>query len=162
MIERERKFLVDVTKLENLSDFDETVPSVEIASGYFTEPSTGVAIRVTLRDNKIGKICIKIGRGIERDEFEYSIPTEDANALLYKCPTMIVKIRYDYAGWEIDQIFIPAGNAPVAQDPLWVAEYEEHEGKPPLTVLPDWVTREVTDDMQFTMQGLAWSHGKKD
>lgn len=154
-IESERKFLIDHKRLppEALEKF------YDVEAGYFTDGE--VAIRVTSRVGGKQKVCFKgpvtdVKTGA-RLEFEYIIPEKDALELLVLAPTTLKKRRYDYNGWEIDKFeksFRP-------QDELWMAEYEEKEGKPPLGELPPWVLEEVTGDPTFSNQQLAWSLGDK-
>lgn len=149
-IERERKFLVDAMKLPTavlIGDF------FEVESGYFTE--TGPAIRVTHRIGGKCKICLKSPGGETRQEFEYIIPEADALAMIKLSPTFLKKARFIFEGWEIDRIPLPS-------TVLWVAEWEEHEGKAPFpTQLPEWIIREVTGDHQYSMQALAWKYGRR-
>lgn len=68
-------------------------------------------------------------------------------------PTKLIKLRYDVGGWEID-CFVTM--------PLWLAEWEiGHNANGPLTKIPDWCVKEVTDDPEYTNQALAWRYGKK-
>lgn len=158
-IERERKFMVDCTRLP----LEATRKGVVIEAGYFTEGP--VAIRVTSRlgaDVSKQKICFK-GPGTEaRQEFEYTIPNADAEALLKLSPTFLHKLRYEYQGWEIDCIDLPAVDGTLARQ-LWVAEWEEAEGKPSIpSPLPEWITKEVTHLPQwYSNAALAWKYGKK-
>lgn len=154
-IERERKFLIDPTKLpaEALRSFYDT------EAGYFTKDE--VAIRVTSRKGGKQKVCFK-GPIIDqesgaRPEFEYIIPWKDAGELLGLAPTYLPKRRYEYQGWEIDKFeFMVDGEL------FWLAEYEEKEGKLPCPdPLPPWVEEEVTGDPDYSNQALAWEHGRK-
>lgn len=155
-IERERKFLVDERILLPVL-VKRGIVAKNIETGYFTHPhDQSPAIRVSLRD--IGtdrekcKICFK-GKGtIEREEFEYTIPSVDAKRLVQMAPTFVKKQRFEMDGWEIDRIELLSGV-------LWIAEWEEAEGKmeAPVTVMrPDWIIKEVTDDVRFANQYLAY------
>jgi len=157
-LERERKFLVDPALLP----LEATRKGVSIQAGYFTQGP--VAIRVTSRlgnDVSKQKICFKGPGSEERQEFEYTIPNADAEALLALSPTNLFKLRYEYQGWEIDCIDLPSE----ARSPkrLWVAEWEEAEGKPSIpSPLPDWIIEEVTHrPEEFSNAALAWKYGRK-
>lgn len=165
-IERERKFIVDPRKgmLRQLLGLQtrENVSSIE--TGYFTRD--GVAVRVSSKNRGTSrekcKICFKSPGTEERQEFEYTIPNEDAHELLKLAPTRLTKYRYDIDGWEIDCIDLgvigPDGTAS-----CWMAEWEEHPGKSPLpNPLPEWIDREVTEEpREYSNQALAWKYGKK-
>lgn len=150
VLERERKFLVDPSKLPPLTN------GRIIEAGYFTQKR--VAIRVTMRSDGVCKICFKGPGAEERQEFEYRIPEADAAALLVLSPTHIVKTRYDHEGWEIDRFHFD--HPTLGQ--FWMAEWEEHEGKPPIpNPLPAWITREVTSEIEYTNMAIAWTFGRK-
>lgn len=149
-IERERKFLVDHTKLPKFVklalEVDDQTICRKMKTGYFTKD--GVAIRASVgnvgRHNPKSKVCFK-GSGLElREEFEYNIPLEDALRLVELAPFKVEKTRIEYRGWEID--FFNLGGV--------MAEWEYHEGKDD-PVLPEWILSEVTDDVRYTNQKIA-------
>lgn len=150
-LERERKFLVITDKLPT-----SLPPGNVIEAGYFTQGE--VAIRVTIKnrgqEKAVHKVCFKGPGTVERQEFEYSIPREDAVSLMDLSPTYIKKVRIDFEGWEIDS-FVLGGRQ------FWVAEWEEGEGKPFPDQLPDWIGVEVTDIPEFTNMRLAWKYGER-
>lgn len=167
-IERERKFLLPGDAvLGGKGEFlFAGYHTCTIDSAYFTE--TGPAVRVTRRRNctdpemkEVSKVCIKLGSGLERLEFEYTIPTDDAKLLLSSAPTFLSKRRYFVRGFEIDHIFIPGDNG------LWIAEYEENPEKPPYRELGHVFPQlrhamEVTDNDACSMRALAWHHGRRE
>lgn len=146
MIERERKFLVDPSLLPpDLGSFR------MIEAGYLT--SGAVAVRVTMSSSGACKVCLKGPGTVERTEFETSLPRDVAQEFLDLSPTYLRKRRYDHEGWEIDEFDIPGVS-------LWVAEWEEAEGKGPVPDPPPaWIVREVTDDVSYQNQRLARTHG---
>src|SRR5579863_8090256 len=117
-LECERKFLVSGLLVSFLKDKKPRF----IETGYFTNDL--IAIRISLRDDGVtkpfSKICIKGPGTRERMEFEYTIPLDDAKALLQLAPTYLKKFRYDHEGWEIDH-FPDIG--------LWMAEWEDGPDK---------------------------------
>lgn len=155
--ERERKFLINPNLLppEAFKSFYDT------EAGYFTKE--GVAIRVTSRKGGKQKVCFK-GPVFDKEsgaraEFEYIIPWKDAGELLGLAPTHLSKRRFEYEGWEIDYF---EGILVNDIQELWMAEYEEKEGKSPCPdPLPPWVVKEVTGDPEYSNQALAWKYGKK-
>lgn len=155
-VERERKFLVNCKKLP-------TLPTGNVLyAGYFTKPgeSGRVAIRVTKRVGGVCKVCFK-GPGTEvREEFEYTIPTEDGERMLDMAPTHLTKTRYELDGWEIDHytnvppVFICAGRV----GELWVAEWDESHTGMTVPPIPEWIVREITEEPDtYGNQALAWN-----
>jgi adenylate cyclase len=132
-MEIERKFLVHLQIWESM---DKPI-GMKIRQGYLsTHPERTVRVRI---QNKKAYLTIK-GKShyISREEFEYPIPLEDAEALLVLCrQPLIQKIRYEilYQGklWEVDvfqgqhqglvlaELELPAEDTPFAK-PDWVAE----------------------------------------
>lgn len=175
--ETERKFLIDPRKLPASA----TDPSVRdiIESGYFTPK--GVAVRIAVRNHGAKgyhppayKVGFKTPGGLTRYELEYPIEAKDALVLLENSPTYLKKERFHFEGWEIDCIqltrTLAVGPSPkgvtVLKGYLWVAEYEECEGKPTFEQAtaerrPEWLLEEVTFDRSYSNQALAWAHGKR-
>lgn len=144
-IEIERKFLVHRKLWKPQGE------GVRIAQGYLsTDPERTVRVRV--KGSK-GYLTVK-GRneGISREEFEYEIPLEDAEAMLALCePSIIEKQRYleEVVGhvWEID---VFAGE----NEGLVLAEIElghETEG----FAMPEWLGDEVSGDKRYYNASLA-------
>lgn len=143
--EIERKFLVDAKKVSALKFSAEEI----IAQGYLsTEPT----IRVRLKNNR-GFLTIKSATvGIERKEFEYEIPLGDAEELLQLCGTRVLKKirRKIFHGghlWEVDFF---GGKL----DGLILAEVEL-ASPDEFVEVPDWVTREVSDDVRYFNSNLS-------
>lgn len=93
----------------------------------------------------------EVGLALSRLEFEYSIPLEDAEALLALTDQQLVKIRHglDLPGgdWVLD--VFEGANAP-----LLVAEVElEHPDQP--VPLPAWCVRELTGRRELSNAALA-------
>ena len=141
-IEIERKFLVD-----HLPD---VLPDpIEICQGYLSDQADRV-VRVrssTGPSGGQGFLTIKgRTRGRVRQEFEYSIPLDDAHKLFDLCmPPLVEKDRFliEYQGhcWELDRF-------KGVNQGLMVAEIElTHPDQP--VPLPPWVGAEVTDDPRY-------------
>ena len=137
--EIERKFLVDPSKLPQLSS------CYTIKQGYIA--ASGATVRVRIRDNEAFLTLKGKAEGLTRSEFEYSIPVTDAEAMLSELciHPFISKKRYfvEHEGhtWELD-IFEGENEG------LIVAEIElESETEP--FVKPDWVTEEVSHDPRY-------------
>lgn len=168
-IERERKFLVTATLLPEAVFAKLEFGDVKnITTGYFTKD--GAAVRVSVRDLgtslEKSKFCIKSPGGQEeREEFEYTIPTSDALRMLELSPTLLSKKRIDLDGWEIDCITINLSDEPGSPvyTEMWIAEWEETPNKKPFpTERPDWIGAEVTDDVSYSNQALAWKYGRRE
>ena len=147
-IEIERKFL--------LRDAD-VVSGTEgqlIRQGYLAAGPVTVRVRVT-ESGTTAAATLTVKSPMEntrRSEFEYAIPTHDAEEMLALCvgpPVQKHRYRLAFAGhtWEID-IFSGA-NAP-----LMLAEVELSEVDEPVE-LPAWVGTEVTDDIRYQNAYLA-------
>jgi adenylate cyclase len=122
-----------------------------ITQGYLAITEYSV-IRVRVRDNE-GYVTIKSrDGGIARDEFEYSIPLDDARSLLKLCGQRILeKVRHEvmYAGycWEIDEYMEPFDELIVAE-----VEMQSEADDPPR---PPWIGAEITHDGRYSNAALA-------
>jgi adenylate cyclase len=138
-IEIERKFL-----LNNDVWRSAVQQSSRIAQGYLSSDLNRI-VRVRLKGEQ-GFITIK-GKteGIERVEFEYEIPKQDAIELLKLCPILLDKTRYlvAFAGynWEIDEFH--GINAPLIIAELELTSSDEYFDK------PEWLGEEVSDDPRY-------------
>ena len=143
--EIERKFLVP-------GPFPLPPEGKTIRQGYLnSEPDRTVRVRrigdaawLTIKGLKVGDTA---------PEFEYPIPTDDADFMLDRLcePGCIDKTRYlvPYAGftWEVD---VFAG----ANEGLVIAEIElERPGQPFET--PAWVGQDVTEDSRYQNSSLS-------
>ena len=149
-LEIERKFLVT-------SDAWRDGPAgVRISQGYLTrDPARTVRVRIAG-----GKAFITIkGKtsGVSRPEFEYPIPVDEARALLDLClPPLIDKVRHErqHGGhlWEIDEFL--GANAGLVVAEIELADAHESFER------PEWLGREVSDDLRYYNASLAerpWS-----
>lgn len=149
--EIERKFLVDLNKLEYSG-----VPII-IKQGYLlNDDDKVIRIRTINTDfNSTQKAYITIKSavvGITRDEFEYEIPYQDGLSLINMCDKVIEKIRYNIYNdeddfvWELD-IFKGDNKG------LFVAEIEL-KNEDDKFFKPDWITTEVTNDKRYYNSNL--------
>lgn len=144
--EIERKFLVKNDSWKN------GCHGVACRQGYLVKDAA-VTVRVRVLGAE-GYLTIK-GRteGIARDEFEYPIPREDAEAMLAgMCGERIVeKIRYHVENggfqWDVDEFLGENSGLVLAE-----VELESEDQQP---VLPDWIGREVTGDVRYYNACLA-------
>lgn len=151
-IEIERKFLVAGDGWR-----PQVVSSKRIRQAYL---STGgaAAVRVRIVDERRARLTIKSSGksgspALSRAEFEYSVPVEDALAMLdLRAGQIVEKTRH----------LVPAGNGRTwevdvfggAHEGLVIAEIELEAPDEPVA-LPDWVGREVTGDPRYGNVALA-------
>ncbi len=137
--EIERKFLMDLTHWPG------DVKGVPYRQGYIAVTENGI-VRVRIKGN-ISTLAVKSsGTGLSRDEFEYEIPMDEAQAMLKLCQNEIIeKTRYKIMAegklWDVDEFH---GN----NNGLWLAEVEL-EAEDEQVTLPKWAAREVTSDEHY-------------
>ena len=144
-IEIERKFLVKDDSWKADADHGRIC-----RQGYLLSDG-GLTVRVRVIGAKAFLTIKGPSNGISREEFEYEIPTADAEALLAQCGKRVEKVRYliSHAGmvWELD---VFAG----ANEGLVMAEIElESEGWE--FGLPEWAGEEVSGDPRYYNAYLA-------
>lgn len=156
--EVERKFLVDPGAWR-----PDPARGVRLRQGYLSvDPERIVRVR---RAASTGALTIKgLTTGVERSEFEYPIPAEDADAILDTLclRPLLEKTRYrepwDGRAWEID--VFEGENAG-----LVVAEVELAASTDALK-LPPWAGKEVSADPRYFNSNLMqhpyarWGRGE--
>lgn len=151
MKEIERKFLVS----EGIQNVLNYLKPKAIRQGYIMDEN-GKTVRVRTKGTKAFLTIKGQTQGISRDEFEYEIPFEDAVHLLDQfCAHELSKERFEFTHgekkWEID---VFKGKL----DGLIVAEIElAHEEE--AFSLPDWVVKEVSDDVRYYNSNLVKAVG---
>jgi adenylate cyclase len=140
-VEIERKFLVVEKKLPpDLPQGD------ELEQGYLSvEPA--VRVRLTARPDGTHSAALTIkGNGLlERAEFEYSIPFDDAERLMAMCTRSLRKVRREIGRFVVDHF---------RDRELWLAEIEL-KSKDEHFERPAWLGKEVTDDPAYANTRLA-------
>ena len=134
--EIERKFLVNA---EKWSELEKPQPR-HFRQGYFTT-TPGKSIRIRNSGDQSYLTIKSETVGISRSEFEYEIPSVDAQELLDKlCDAELEKYRYiiyyKNKKWEVN-VFLKENQG------LLMAEIEL-ENPSEIVELPDWVDKEVT------------------
>lgn len=145
--EIERKFLVC-----NEGWREQVLSETHLMQGYLAS-TPALTVRVRL-DGGQGRLTIKgATRGISRSEYEYSIPAEDAQAMLRELAetAIIDKIRHrvrcgDHI-WEVDLFAGDNAGLVLAEIELG-AENESFER-------PAWLGAEVSDDPRYYNANLA-------
>lgn len=145
--EIERKFLIDQQKWANLSKPEGKL----FRQGYLlTDEDKTIRVRATATK---GFLTIK-GQtiGATRMEYEYEIPVAEATELLDNFSlSELSKTRYEipFSGklWEVD-VFLGDNKG------LIVAEIEL-DSEDEIFALPDWVSREVTEEEKYYNSNLT-------
>lgn len=150
--EIERKFLVEDSGWRDMVE-----DSIEMIQGYLsTTPSATVRVRIIKRLSGENKAFLTVkGRsavsGLTRDEWEYSIPVADAEAMIrggcVEPGSLIVKTRHIIDRWEIDEFHDRL-------EGLIMAEVELRSELEPLPRLP-FRGVEVTGDPRYYNSRLA-------
>jgi adenylate cyclase len=147
--EIERKFLVRDADLPRGA----LAHGVAMTQGYLAyDPS--IRVRLT-RDEATGAerayLNIKGPGMIDRAEFEYDVPVDDARALLGLCHAALTKVRYHVPvgghRWDLDRF---TG----AHAGLWLAEVELASADEAFE-RPGWLGDEVSLDKRYTNGALA-------
>lgn len=139
MVEIERKFLVDTQKWEPSGK------GIKIKQGYLLAGAQKT-VRARIKGSQAFLTIKGKPEGIKRTELEYEIPVQDAEIMLKMADgfpvekTRYIEKRCDFT-WEID--VFEAEN-----EGLVMAEVElENENQQP--ELPEWVTKEVSEDERY-------------
>mgnify|MGYP000566060371 CR=1 FL=1 len=144
-LEIERKFLV-----ENGGWRAAVEESRHIVQAYVALDGD-VSLRVRITNGEKARLTVKVGQNsMTRDEFEYSIPLDDARKMVANSSRLVRKTRHivSYEGfvWEVD---VYEG----ALAGLVIAEVEmQSEADDP--ALPFWIGREVTGVQLFKRDGV--------
>jgi adenylate cyclase len=143
--EIERKFLVVG------EEWKRGIEGVAYRQGYLSTVKERT-VRVRTVGDK-GFLTIKgVTVGVSRSEFEYSIPAEDANALLNDlCEKPLIeknryKVKHGGLTWEIDEFFGENQGLIVAEVELT----DEHQA----IDRPSWVGAEVSGDPRYFNSNL--------
>ena len=145
--EIERKFLVTGDEWQKL-----VTRSIKVRQAYLASDGD-LSIRVRIKDDSSAQLTIKSrGAELRRCEFEYAIPTRDAEALMSRRRgSVIAKVRHEVPWnglrWEVD-VFSGDNSG------LVVAEIElrhEHQA----FEIPTWIGAEVTGLRSYYNSALA-------
>ncbi len=148
--EIEKKFLVDPLQWKK-SILRKQAERFPIKQGYVcTLP--GRTVRVRVKGERAFLTIKGAMKELVRSEFEYAIPTIDAETMLRTMTdALIEKTRFVFSFegyiWEIDEF---EGN----QAPLIIAEVELTSNKEN-PALPDFIRDEVSMDMRYTNSQLS-------
>ena len=142
--EIERKFLVNGTDWR-------AAEQTYYCQGYLNRDKHRT-VRVRVAGN-VAMLTVKgLTTGASREEYEYTIPVEDAKAMLKLCDGPLVEknrrvIAYGGLNWEVDEFL---GD----NEGLVVAEVEL-ESETQAIDPPEWVGTEITDDPRYFNSNLS-------
>ncbi len=146
-VEIERRFLVEGR------DWDSGAEAPSRIRQAYLALTPGAAVRIRIKDDKTAFLTIKsAGAGVERAEFEYAIPVDDAEELMaLRTGGIIEKRRHDVfvggAHWEVDVFGGELAGLVIAEIEL--------EDKDHCFDRPHWLSKEVTDDVRYSNASLA-------
>ena len=144
-LEIERKFLVESEGYKALGNASEILQ-------VYLKTSKKMSIRVRI-DDMVASLAIKskVSHRVNR-EYEYNIPIDEARSIIKLDDLPIIsKTRYQLENkghsWEIDEFHgVNTG--------LVIAEIElAHEDE--IFELPEWIGKEVTEDVKYLNSNLA-------
>ena len=146
-LEIERRFLVIGSGWRALAGAPQP-----LRQGYLAVSKDGVTVRMRLRADGQAWLTLKAPTsGLARHEFEYPLPTTDAEALWDLAPHRLIKTRYSLTltggDWVVD--CFEGDNAP-----LVLAEVELASEGASLDV-PSWCGQEITGDGRWSNAALA-------
>ena len=145
MIEIERKFLI------KKGQWKPEGQGTKIKQGYLSVDPERV-VRVRIADQKAFLTIKGKAVGIVRTEMEYEIPKNDAEILIQMCLNMPVeKTRFyqviDDITWEID-VFEGENTGLILAEVELENEFQKIE-------IPDWIDKEVSNDIRYYNSWLA-------
>ena len=123
-----------------------------LRQGYLASSADGFTVRMRLRADGRAWLTLKApAEGIARHEFEYDLPTIDAEALWDLVPFRLIKTRFSLSlpggDWVVD--CFEGDNAP-----LVLAEVELRDASDAFD-RPDWCGAEITGDGCWSNAALA-------
>ncbi|WP_456777150.1 CYTH domain-containing protein [Bradyrhizobium sp. USDA 4369] len=144
-LEIERKFLVKSEAWRGQATHHQRLRDGLVAR------QDGLKVRVRCYGDRT-TLCVKSGRrGLSREEFEYEIPRDHAEAIFAHCEGRIIeKTRHYVPGdsglWEVDEYHGPL-------DGIIIAEIELPT-ETAVVQIPDWVGDEVTGDPRYSKANM--------
>ncbi len=146
-LEIERRFLVRGERWKELAG-----QALHLRQGYLVIASNGLIVRVRINGDLQAWLTIKSpAEGIAQNEFEYSIPIQDAQALWELSSQRLLKTRYKLhlggGKWVVDCF-------EGLNYPLVLAEVEVSSLEDPLDI-PDWCDKEITGELSLSNASLS-------
>ena len=140
MLEIERKYLLKTMEWRN-----EIIHSINTIKQAYLFEDEEKSVRIRIRSNQ-AFLTIKMGQGLVRSEFEYTIPVHDAEEMIEKAALLFLEkdryvIQHEDNEWEID---VFKGK----YEGLVLAEIELNNENDEIN-LPSWIGEEVTHDSAY-------------
>jgi len=150
--EIERKFLVDKSKLPDLSQFK----CIDVKQGYLSQLRDSLSVRVRSFDDKKFFLEMKDGSGMIRNELTLYITKEEFDSLFPSCgDRIIIKKRYEIPSEKNDGKILEVD---VYRDFEFITcEYEgDTEEDVESLIWEDWFTEELTNKPNYSNKSLAY------
>ena len=160
LVEIERKFLVDREKASKAMFADCASGNYShLGQGYFANGPISLRVRTVHRADGTtkGELTLKGPGTVTRYEQNIDIPADYAVELLKLCPCAIFKQRYRLGRWEIDTFSNVVD--PDTKERLILAEIEL-SSEDETFERPDWLGKEVSEDLRYTNARLSASPEK--
>ncbi len=146
-LEVERRFLVEGEQWRELAG-----QAVWLSQGYLTSHKDEWTVRVRINSRGQAWLTMKFqAEGFATYEFEYPIPTVDAESILELIPKKIVKTRYainlNQGKWVVD--CFEGENAPLIIAEVEIANTEA------IIEQPTWCGKEITGEYLWSNAALA-------
>ena len=146
--EIERKFIVDAHA------FKAEKHTAKLFKQGYLNSNKERTVRVRIEGDLAFLTIKSMTEGIRRQEFEYSIPCSEAEALLKLCETPAIeklryKIQYEKHRWDVD-VFLAANRG------LVIAEIELTD-EAEYFARPSWLGEEVSGDARYYNSQLSLS-----
>lgn len=151
--EIERKFLVDKTKMPNLSQFE----CLNIKQGYLSQQYDSLTVRIRSTNDKEFILELKDSGSMVRNELGFTISREEFNDSYILCgQKVITKKRY----------LVPSekNNGKILEVDVYddfnfiTCEYEgESVIEVEALIMEDWFTEDVTQNNEYSNKNLAFS-----
>lgn len=144
--EIERKFLVSDNRYRQLAE------PISYRQGYISTAKEHI-VRVRIKGEKASLTFKGATNGITRTEYEYEIPTAEAEQILEQlCAKPIIekeryKVEYDGLVWEVDEFHGPNEGLVVAEVQL---DREDQEFS-----IPEWIGEEVSGEPKYFNSNLV-------
>ena len=152
--EIERKYLLDPAVLSHANV--QGLKPDSLIQAYLSKQAFDIRARIA--NDTVGTVCIKQGRGLVRNEYEYVVPLKDAEEMIAACDNLVQKNRYtikagrDY--FELDEYF--GNNAGLVTVEIELRDETQ------AVVFPDWlapfVQDEVTGNKKYANSTLAYNN----
>ena len=155
--EIERKFLVNKSKLPELSNFK----CIDVKQGYLSQLRDSLSVRVRSFNDEIFFLEMKDGSGMIRNELTMYIDKEEFDVLFSRCgDRVVIKKRYEIPSEKNNGKILEVD---VYRDFDFITcEYEgDSEEDVKSIILEDWFAEELTNKPNYSNKSLAYFRSNK-